>query len=669
MAVNRKRRRVARRSWRVGVALLALTASLAAGTWVPAAPRALATRGDHPDASTPGSRRAVVFSPFGPLSAPDLRAMRFVQEKVEAHRYTVTRYLDTTEARDDDPGRATAANFLRLAGAGLIYVVSHGATDRPGTVAVEPNLLLVEGYATREARDNALDVYYQPGTQLAPGDLVRCDGFRDHERNRMRSICITEQGVERYFEETDAIVHIAACFSFNFREEFNARDYFGYTDASACGDIENDTSLLWGRLHGERNGGRKRAAGVAFEAGGFSRAFAHVHLAGAVDIVLSPAVRSVSPHGDSVLTVGDTRVGFVRFDTPMDTAADPTAVVTVSGCARLAGDPAPLWTTASDLDFSLVAEGAGRATITVHGDRARAGTGYRNRLDGNRNPVGTDHVGPNGDDFVWRLKCVEPHAEKIVFWTTPPDGTADRIVIMNPDGSDQRDVGPGRDPALSPNGRKIAFECGTDICLMNADGTDVRNLTPGPEGEGDPHFSPDGSKIVFVSGSGISVMNADGSNPIRLTTPPEGEFDSAPEFSPDGSRIVFRSNRGWPVYVGSDIFVVNADGTGLARLTSDEYHDADPSWFPDGGRIAFASQRDSDEPGCVRSEYDLYVMNPDGTGTVRLTSGCNYTYGSPVYSPDGTRIAFATGAGIWVMRADGTGAVQLASIGAEPDWR
>ena len=75
---------------------------------------------------------------------------------------------------------------------------------------------------------------------------------------------------------------------------------------------------------------------------------------------------------------------------------------------------------------------------------------------------------------------------------------------------------------------------------------------------------------------------------------------------------------------------MNADGTGVVRLTDDEAHDLSPAWSPDGGRIAFESNR-------VDWKSAIYVMNADGTGVVRLTDDGASGY-DPAWSPDGGRM-------------------------------
>ena len=150
---------------------------------------------------------------------------------------------------------------------------------------------------------------------------------------------------------------------------------------------------------------------------------------------------------------------------------------------------------------------------------------------------------------------------------------------------------------------------------------DATNLTSHAADDWQPAWSPDGRRIVFGSDRAglaeIYVMNADGSGVTRLTN--NSGDDRLPAWSPDGARIAFASNRGR----NDEIYVMNADGSGVRRLTNNGY---DPSWSPDGRRIAFMSDRDGD--------WEIYVMNADGSGVGHLT---NDGY-DPSWSPDGRRI-------------------------------
>jgi dipeptidyl aminopeptidase/acylaminoacyl peptidase len=81
-----------------------------------------------------------------------------------------------------------------------------------------------------------------------------------------------------------------------------------------------------------------------------------------------------------------------------------------------------------------------------------------------------------------------------------------------------------------------------------------------------------------------------------------------------------------------ELYVMNADGTGQVRLTNDAARDVDPAWSPDGRRIAFASGRGG--------ATQLYVMSADGSGVTRLTTSDTEDR-HPAWSPDGGRLAFS----------------------------
>ena len=96
-------------------------------------------------------------------------------------------------------------------------------------------------------------------------------------------------------------------------------------------------------------------------------------------------------------------------------------------------------------------------------------------------------------------------------------------------------------------------------------------------------------------------MNADGTSRTRLTE--NDVWDGSPSWSPDGSRIAFQHSEylssrdgNSQIYV-SQIYVMNADGTGQTNLTNTDTHDIAPSWSPDGSRIAFHSLADGSGGG------------------------------------------------------------------------
>jgi len=107
------------------------------------------------------------------------------------------------------------------------------------------------------------------------------------------------------------------------------------------------------------------------------------------------------------------------------------------------------------------------------------------------------------------------------------------------------------------------------------------------------------------------------------------EADTAPAWSPDGRRIAFTSTRDG----NAEIYVVDANGTALRRLTSDAADDFAPAWSPDGRRIAFTSTRDGNA--------ELYLGDANGGAAQRLTRSPAGDH-MPAWSPDGSRIAFAS---------------------------
>ena len=126
----------------------------------------------------------------------------------------------------------------------------------------------------------------------------------------------------------------------------------------------------------------------------------------------------------------------------------------------------------------------------------------------------------------------------------------------------------------------------------------------------------------------IYAINANGTGLKRLTNNPAD--DTYCRWSPDMRRIVFVSKRDGD----EEIFTMNADGSNQNQLTFNSSIDDYPGWSPNGNKIVFSSSRDSD--------YEIYVMNADGSNVVQLTS--NTTFDSqPVWSPDGQYIIFVSG--------------------------
>jgi TolB protein len=167
---------------------------------------------------------------------------------------------------------------------------------------------------------------------------------------------------------------------------------------------------------------------------------------------------------------------------------------------------------------------------------------------------------------------------------------------------------------------------------MNVDGSGVIRLTDDPANDMFPAWSPDGQQIAFASGRDgnweIYVMDADGGGVQNLTNNPAEDF--SPSWSPDGTRIAFGSDRdnNWEIYI------MAVGGSGLSRMTNNSAEDDRPTWSPDGARLAFASTRDDPDPAhCgTNCNYEIYVMNADGSDVVRLTNSPAVDW-EPAWSP------------------------------------
>ena len=144
---------------------------------------------------------------------------------------------------------------------------------------------------------------------------------------------------------------------------------------------------------------------------------------------------------------------------------------------------------------------------------------------------------------------------------------------------------PGQNGKLAFRGGPIQ---GSSLFSIEPDGTGSTPLGPGF----DPAWSPDGARLAFANAGEVFVMNADGTGRTPLTTDPLG--DSSPAWSPDGSSIVF--SRTAPddgtCVTQRDLFKMNANGEsgGVTQLTSDYADEHSAKWSPDGRVIAFIRQ-------------------------------------------------------------------------------
>jgi Tol biopolymer transport system component len=245
-----------------------------------------------------------------------------------------------------------------------------------------------------------------------------------------------------------------------------------------------------------------------------------------------------------------------------------------------------------------------------------------------------------------------------------------QIYTMNSDGTNQVNRSGGtivdNAPVWSPDGTKLAFygfrTGDAEIFTMNADGTNPVNRSSNGARDSNPAWSPDGTKLAFQSNrdanNEIYVMNADGTNQVNLTT--NAADDSEPRWSPDGTKIAFRRD--------TDIWTIDMSTMAQVNLSNDGNinFDGNPDWSPDGNSITFFRQ-----PLGTPSTSEIYKMNADGSGKINLTNNAMSEV-SPAWSPDGGKILFVRGSDIYVMNADGSGPVSLTAgteLEGAPNWQ
>ena len=258
------------------------------------------------------------------------------------------------------------------------------------------------------------------------------------------------------------------------------------------------------------------------------------------------------------------------------------------------------------------------------------------------------------------LGLVENRATKEVYFADYDGANVRRVTIS-------RTL--NNNPAWSPDGRSIAYTAWRpymDVFVSHiyqgrlespAGGSlDVQNWLPA--------WSPDGSQLAFTSSrdgnSEVYIIDADGKNLQRLTNHPD--IDTSPTWSPQGHQLAFVSDRPGSLQV----YVIGVDGTGLRRITFESHCDR-PTWSPAPyNEIAYSSQTG---PG-----HDIKIIDLATNEVRQLTFGLG-TNESPSYAPNGRHVAFSSTRGsgkkqIWVIGRDGRGLRRVTGTGNNemPSW-
>ncbi|HVT14891.1 MAG TPA: protein kinase [Thermoanaerobaculia bacterium] len=242
----------------------------------------------------------------------------------------------------------------------------------------------------------------------------------------------------------------------------------------------------------------------------------------------------------------------------------------------------------------------------------------------------------------WGLPGTSGGAGHRVLWTIPADRTS-------PVGS--REAVPLVDdqylnwsPIWAPDGKYVYFASDRSGA-MNLWRVAIDEATGKPLGGPEPLSAPspwsgllsisrDGRRIAYATRDGKSNIERVAFDPTagRVMGPLQpvtqgSRFVRFCDASPDGRWIAFNST-----FPQEDLFIVHPDGSGLRQLTNDRYKDRGPVWSPDGSRIAFYSNRSG--------RYELWIIRPDGSGLEQITSadGPGPTF-NPIWSPDGRKLA------------------------------
>ena len=292
--------------------------------------------------------------------------------------------------------------------------------------------------------------------------------------------------------------------------------------------------------------------------------------------------------------------------------------------------------------------------------------------DGNMEIYSIDPSGENEANFTSSrmdefAPVVSPDRKSIAFISGSPDRNS--IEVMTVSGSERIAVTQANvrhmNITWSPDSDRIAYTMNQDgrhqLMVVKKDASMLGLLTTIPAQEvGD--WSRNGESVAFAvrsgAGQGLYIRNPDGVNEFRLTDQP----DSSPRLSPDSKRIAFVSARD-----GNDeLYMIDVDGTNLARVTQTDAPEYDISWSPNGRTILFVSEKDGNP--------EIYSVSRNGSNLTRLTFNAVVDR-YPVWSPSGDRIAFVSyldgDADIFIMNSDGGDQQRLTLNNAtdtRPSW-
>lgn len=260
------------------------------------------------------------------------------------------------------------------------------------------------------------------------------------------------------------------------------------------------------------------------------------------------------------------------------------------------------------------------------------------------------------------------------------------IYLVGADGSGARQLTSTSEndgaPDVTADGRRVVFqrcEAGVeetcDLYVLTLSTGSLRQVTTAGNARM-PAWSPDGTRIAYAQRAAaqstltawqdeIAVIDADGGGFRRLTSSPE-RSDGSPSWSPDGGRIAWHSavvsgttsiGCGGGLLNSSDVLVMDADGGNQHEIAGGGTCDSQPDWSPDGREIVFMQSTTQAMPSTAGR---IAIVSAEGGAPRFLTSPEQYKPGGPVWSPDGSQIAFpaysywyGTPEGLFVVPAAG----------------